>query len=276
LQARAQYAEELQKANQELERAYRALKDAQVQLIHTVKMTSLGELVAGIAHEINNPLTYSMAHLGTIASTLSKLAGEATLTDKGTSYLEKARQRAIDARSGLERVTNIVSRLRTFSRLDEGEFKSADIKECVESALEFVSHKIRDKNIEIQTNFTDENQLFCAPGILNQAFLNLLSNATDAIGDQGTVRVRTGRDDQTYWIAIADSGPGIPDEIRERIFEPFFTTKEVGKGTGLGLPITYGIVERHKGTIDFVKSDLGGAEFVIRLPANLEEHKDVA
>jgi signal transduction histidine kinase len=276
LQARAQHAEELQEANDDLERAYRELKETQVQLIQTAKMTSLGELVAGIAHEINNPLAYSMAHLGTVASTLGKLADEATLTAKGTSYLDKTRQRAIDARSGLERVTDIVSRLRTFSRLDEGEFKDADIRECVESALEFMSHKIRGKNVEIDTDFAADNRLFCAPGILNQAFLNLLSNAVDAVGDQGTIRVRTGRDDKVQWIAVADSGSGVPDAIRERIFEPFFTTKEVGKGTGLGLPITYRIVDRHKGTIDLAKSDLGGAEFIIRLPVNLEEQKHVA
>jgi two-component system NtrC family sensor kinase len=276
LQARARHAEELLKANDDLERAYRELKEAQVQLIHTAKMTSLGELVAGIAHEINNPLTYSMVHLGTIVSTLGKLAGEATLTDTGSSYLEKARQRAVDARAGLERVTNIVSQLRSFSRLDEGEFKDADIKECIESALEFLSHKIKGKNIEIVEDFGSENQLYCAPGLLNQAFLNLLSNAADAIGDRGTIRIRTGRDDTSCWIAIADSGPGVSDEIRERIFEPFFTTKEVGKGTGLGLPITYRIVERHNGTIDLLKSDLGGAELVIRLPLNFEERAHVA
>jgi signal transduction histidine kinase len=276
LQARAQHAEDLQKANDDLECAYRELKETQVQLIQTAKMTSLGELVAGIAHEINNPLAYSMAHLGTVASTLGKLPDEAVLTAKGTSYLEKARQRAIDARSGLERVTDIVSRLRTFSRLDEGEFKDADIRECVESALEFMSHKIMGKNVEISMDFVVENRLFCAPGILNQAFLNLLLNAADAVGDQGKIRVRTGRDDKFHWIAIADSGSGVPDAIRERIFEPFFTTKDVGKGTGLGLPITYRIVDRHQGSIDLVKSDLGGAEFIVRLPVNLEEQKHVA
>ena len=276
LQARAQYAEDLQRANEDLARAYRELKETQVQLIHTAKMTSLGELVAGIAHEINNPLTYVTAHLGTVASLLGKLAEEATLTAKGNAQLEKARRRAIDARSGLERVTNIVAQLRTFSRLDEGEFKEADIKECVESALQFMSHKIRGKNVEINMDFAAENRLFCSPGTLNQAFLNLLSNAADAVGDQGTIRVRTGRDDGYHWIAIADSGSGVSDAIRERIFEPFFTTKEVGKGTGLGLPITYRIVDRHRGTIDLVKSDLGGAEFIIRLPVSPEERKHVA
>ncbi len=212
-----------------------------------------------------------MAHLGSIVSTLGKLAGEATLTDMGTYYLKKAGQRAIDARAGLERVTNIVSQLRSFSRLDEGEFKDVDIRECIELALEFISHMIMDKNVEINMDFATENQLYCAPGILNQAFLNLLLNAADAVGDQGTIRIRTGRDDKSYWVAIADSGSGVPDAIRERIFEPFFTTKEVGKGTGLGLPISYRIVERHNGTIDLFKGDLGGAEFIIRLPSNFEE-----
>jgi two-component system NtrC family sensor kinase len=112
--------------------------------------------------------------------------------------------------------------------------------------------------------------------MLNQAFFNLLSNAADAVGDQGKIRVRTGRDGTSHWVAIADSGPGVPDAIRERIFEPFFTTKEVGQGTGLGLSITYRIVARHNGTIDLVTSDLGGAEFVIRLPLPSEEQKHVA
>ena len=142
-------------------------------------MTSLGELVAGIAHKVNNPLAFSMAHLGTIAGALSKLDAEmeGALTEKATAYLDKAQQRALDARMGLERVTDIVSRLRTFSRLDEGEFKDADIKECIESALAFMAHKIRDRLVDIDIAFAQENQLFCAPGILNQAFLNLLSNA---------------------------------------------------------------------------------------------------
>lgn len=276
LQARAKHEEDLQRAHDDLERAYHELKETQVQLIHSAKMTSLGELVAGIAHEVNNPLTYAMAHLGTIASSLDKLGSGTTLTAQSLAHFEKARQRAIDARGGLDRVSDIVSRLKTFSRLDEGEFKDADIKECVESALEILSHKIRDKNIEIRTDFGSENRLFCAPGILNQAFLNLLSNAADAAGDPGIIRVRTGRDRHSQWIAIADGGPGIPEEIRDRIFEPFFTTKEVGKGTGLGLPITYRIVEQHKGTIDLMRSDLGGAEFVIRLPLDSEEQKNVA
>lgn len=276
LQARAKHAEDLQRAHDDLGRAYHELQETQVQLIQSAKMTSLGELVAGIAHEINNPLTYAMAHLGTIASSLDKLGGEATLTTQGVAHFEKARQRAIDARSGLERVSDIVSRLRTFSRLDEGDFKDADIRECIESALEFLSHKIREKTIEIRTDFGHDNRLFCAPGILNQAFLNLLSNAVDAVEKAGIIRVRTGQDSHGHWIAIADSGSGIPEEIRDRIFEPFFTTKEVGKGTGLGLPITYRIVEQHKGTIDFLQSDLGGAEFVVRLPVDLEEQKNVA
>jgi two-component system sensor histidine kinase/response regulator len=276
LRTRMRHAEELQRANADLERAYHELKETQVQLIQSAKMTSLGELVAGIAHEINNPLAYSMAHLGTVASTLDRLADEAVLTDKGVTHLEKARQRAIEARGGLERVIDLVARLRNFSRLDEGEFKDAGLRECVESALEFVSHKIRDRNIEIDANFASDDRLFCAPGMLNQAFFNLLSNAADAIGDKGKIRVRTGRDGRSHWVAIADSGPGVPDAIRERIFEPFFTTKEVGQGTGLGLSITYRIVARHNGTIDLVKSDLGGAEFIIRLPLASEEHKHVA
>jgi signal transduction histidine kinase len=276
LRARTQHAEELQRANGDLERAYRELKETQVQLIQSAKMTSLGELVAGIAHEINNPLAYSMAHLGTVASKLEELPGEAALTAKGASCVEKARQRAVDARGGLERVADLVARLRNFSRLDEGELKDADLRECVESALEFMSHKVRDKNIDIDTDFAAENRLFCAPGMLNQAFFNLLSNAADAVGDQGRIRVRTGRDGKSHWVAIADSGPGVPDAIRERIFEPFFTTKEVGQGTGLGLSITYRIVARHNGTIDVAKSDLGGAEFIIRLPLASQEQKHVA
>jgi two-component system NtrC family sensor kinase len=240
-------------------------------------MASLGELVAGIAHEVNNPLAYSISHLATIESALDAVAAEAdnALSTAAQLKLGKARQRTGDAAEGLERVRDLVTKLRTFSRLDEGTFKHADIRECIESALTFIGHRL-GHGVTVDTIYADDNTLYCAPGLLNQVVLNLLTNALDAVGDSGRVTITTSRDATTFRLSVSDSGRGVPDAMRERIFEPFFTTKDVGAGTGMGLAISYRIVERHRGRIEIGRSAAGGAEFTVHIPLNLAEAGNAA
>jgi two-component system NtrC family sensor kinase len=277
LQVHAKLAADLHKSNMNLERACTELRGTQLQLIQSAKMSSLSKLASGIVHEVNNPLTFVFMHMETVIDSLDKLKedfGE-HLSEAGVELLENSRQRAIEARAGADRVADIVKDLRLFSNIGEGKFQNTDIAGSINSALKLNSYHIKGRKITTDVRFAEDNWLNCAPGILNQVFINLLSNAIDAVEDGGTVRIRTGRDEGIYWISIADNGPGVPEEIRERIFEPFFTTKDVGEGTGLGLPVTCRIIAQHRGTIQLRDSDTGGAEFHIRLPTDLEEiHHD--
>jgi len=266
---RAALAEELEKANREL-------KDTQLQLVQAAKMASLGELVAGIAHEINNPLAYVMSHLDTVEQSLDKVAHKLAgdLPHGERSQFEKARTRLGDMRGGLERVRDLVLKLRTFSRLDEGAFKKVDARESIESVLTILRHRLGDK-VTIKASYAADNVVGCFPAPLNQVVMNLLSNAIDAVEGGGRIEVRTERDATAFRIVVADDGPGVAPGIRERLFEPFFTTKPVGKGMGLGLSIAYRIVQAHKGTIDVLDKKGGGAEFVVTIPLNLGEKSDV-
>jgi two-component system NtrC family sensor kinase len=175
----------------------------------------------------------------------------------------------------LTRVHDLVTKLRTFSRLDEGTFKLADVSECLESALPLIRHRLNG-GIEIETRYAADNALYCAPGLLNQLLLNLLSNAIDAVGERGRIAIETRREPGSFYLLVEDSGPGVPAHLRDRIFEPFFTTKDVGKGTGMGLAICYRIVERHRGRIEVGASRMGGAAFTIRIPVDLAEKADAA
>jgi len=276
-EARGDMAARLEAANRDLEAANRELREAHAQLVHIAKMASLGELVAGIAHEVNNPLAFSMGHLRTVARALDAIASDSgdRLSGAASAKLRKARTRTGDVADGLARVSELVTTLRTFSRLDEGAFRTVDIAECVDSALTFLQHRI-GRGIEVTTDFAADNTLFCAPGLLNQVVLNLVSNAIDAVGEKGSVRIATRRKGGAFRISVGDSGPGVPEEMRQRIFEPFFTTKDVGRGTGMGLAICDRIVERHKGSIDVGPAPAGGAEFTVRIPLDLAEQCDAA
>jgi len=253
-----------------LERANRELKETQAQLIQAAKMASLGELVAGIAHEINNPLAFVMSHLDTVLRSLDTLQGTAP---EKQPVIEKIEARLHDMNGGLVRVRDLVVKLRTFSRLDEGAFKTADMRENIESVLAILHPRIGDA-ITVRTQYAEDNVIDCFPATLNQAVMNLVANAIDALDGKGEVIITTERDDTRYRVVVADTGHGLPPEIRERIFEPFFTTKPVGAGTGLGLAITYRIVQAHKGTIDVLERDGGGAAFVITIPLDLKETGD--
>ena len=264
---RADLAEALERTNRDLEAAYRELQDTQVQLVHSAKMASLGALVAGIAHEINNPLAFVANHLNTVTRGMATILPEIlpNLSESGARTLDKVRQRLDAMHLGVGRVEDIVKKLRTFSRLDEAEVKTIEIEESIESVLTLLQHKLGDR-LTIVRNYGDVKTLSCYPGPLNQVIMNVIANAIDAIEGEGRIAITTDCRGAMFCISIRDSGKGIPNAIKDRIFDPFFTTKPVGAGTGLGLSISYRIVERHKGQLEIHSEEGEGTEVLIKLP----------
>jgi len=258
---------ELKRVNEELAEANLELKAKQAQLVQTAKMASLGELVAGVAHEINNPLAFVSSHMATVGNCMNKVAAElgTSMSQLVSDRLARAQSRISEAELGLERIRELVVKLRVFSRLDEGERKEVKISECVESVLTILRHKF-ERRITVTTHFGHPDVVDCYPSLLNQAIMNLVANGIDAIEGEGQISISTGADADGYAILVADSGCGVPPELRDRIFEPFFTTKPVGQGTGLGLSITYSIIERHQGSLDILPRTGGGTVAIIRLP----------
>ncbi|CAA7624930.1 response regulator [Magnetospirillum sp. SS-4] len=272
-EARAALVEGLARANLDLEAANTRLRETQVHLIQSEKMASLGQLVAGIAHEINNPLSFALSNVFSVEGWLNAILNEAgaALSAEQVANLEKARKRVSDTGDGLERVRELVVKLRTFSRLDEGEFKVIDVRDAMESVLLFLRHKMSGRIEVIRDYRNGDNMLGCFAGQLNQVLMNVVANAVDAIDGEGVITVRTETQDGMFKIVVADTGGGIASEHLERIFDPFFTTKPVGQGTGLGLAISYGIISSHQGRIE-VSSTLGkGTEVRILIPLDLKE-----
>jgi two-component system NtrC family sensor kinase len=270
-EARAAMAEELVKANDELQQSNSRLKETQTQLIQTEKMASLGQLVAGIAHEINNPLAFVVNNLFIVDSALEALAREmkAHLSEAGLKKLQKTRVRLTEMRDGLDRVKELVLDLRTFSRLDEAEFKTVDVVEGIDAVLLLLKHRMSGR-IVVERHQSGVRTLYCYAGRLNQVLMNLIANGIDAISGPGTLSISTSQTAESFLISIRDTGKGIPEGIRSKIFDPFFTTKPVGEGTGLGLAISYGIVQDHGGSIEVQSQEGVGTEFTIRIPLNLE------
>ena len=274
--ARAKWADEVEKANRRLEAANRELGQKQSQLVQSEKMASLGQLVAGIAHEINNPLAYVLTNLHNIRGWVEGMSEEVTphLDVRWQKKWQKMDRRLDDARMGLERVRDLVLRLRTFSRLDEGEFKKVDIHESIESAIRLLEHRMKKSEIALERRFEfAEPQLACFPGQINQVVMNLLSNAIDAVeavDREPRIVVATDREGDSFILSVKDNGVGIAAESRSRVFDPFFTTKPVGKGTGLGMSISYGIVEAHKGSISLESVRGEGTTFFVKVPLELD------
>ena len=273
----------------ERKRAEEELKATQGQLMQQEKMASIGQLAAGVAHEINNPMGFISSNLVSMEKYLERLkefiktqsqALDAVASPQLTSEIAEARKKLkidhvmsdahnllSESKDGAERVRIIVQNLKTFSRVNEAEYKYADINECLESSITIVWNELKYK-AEIDREYGELPPVRCFPQQLNQVFLNILVNAAQAIEIHGNLTVKTWQDRGDICVAISDTGPGIPKKIQGRIFEPFFTTKEVGKGTGLGLSISYDIVKKHGGTI-IVDSTMGvGTTFTIRLPLN--------
>jgi two-component system, NtrC family, sensor kinase len=273
-ETRAAMAEKLVQANQDLEESNRKLKETQAQLIQNEKMASLGQLVAGIAHEINNPLAFVVNNLFVAESGLDSLAPEIEphLSEPLLRKLRKARDRLGEMREGLTRVKELVLDLRTFSRLDEGEFKTVDIVEAMDTVLLLLKHKMNSR-IQVEKRYGPSRLLHCSAGRINQVLMNLTANAVDAIAGNGRIVITTGQTPQVFTISIRDTGAGIPESIRGKIFDPFFTTKPVGQGTGLGLAISYGIVQDHGGSIEVQSEEGLGTEFIVKIPLDLEAQR---
>lgn len=265
-------ARKYQAAHLELENAYRQLQATQAQLVQSAKLASLGELVAGVAHEINNPLAFALSHLSTSRRCLSTIESEVVphLSADAKAQWDKAATRLNEMNLGLDRIRDLILRLRTFSRLDEGERKVVDLHDSMESVLTILRHRC-GSNIELTMHCDGVSEIDCYPGLLNQAIMNLVANAIDAVQDGGAVTLRARLVDEDCVIEVSDTGPGVPPELRERVLEPFFTTKPVGQGTGLGLSMTYAIVQRHRGTFEIHDVPSGGARMVIRIPRNFQE-----
>ncbi len=269
----------VQERTAELAETLRDLKVTQSQLVQSEKMAALGTLVAGIAHEINTPVGAINSMHNTLVRAVEKLKQiyETEFPDAFSENPKLARTMKVieDANrviaSGSERVTTIVKRLRSFARLDEAALKEADIHEGLEDTLVLIHHEIKH-HINVVKNYGELPLVSCFPGKLNQVFLNLLINAKQAVGEEGTVTISTTHKNGNIHVSIADNGVGIPQENLQKIFDPGFTTKGVGVGTGLGLSIVYQIVrEDHKGDIT-VESEVGkGTTFTVSIPDNLDE-----
>lgn len=280
---------ELLRSNEELTRLNAKLSDAQDKLMQSEKMASIGQLAAGVAHEINNPIGFIFSNFGTLERYLGDLFQMLTAYEEAESALAgtpvAARLKALrdkieldylkedipslmaESKDGITRVRNIVQNLKDFSRVDTSQkWVMADLHHGIDSTLNIVNNEIKYK-AEVVKVYGELPDIECLPSELNQVFMNLLVNAAHAIqSERGTITISTGADDEKVWVEIQDTGEGIAKENLGRIFDPFFTTKAVGKGTGLGLSLSYGIVKKHLGSIDVFSEQGVGTRFRVTLP----------
>ena len=285
---------ELIKANRDLKELNSKLSDAQSKLIQSEKLASIGQLAAGVAHEINNPIGFIFSNFGTLEQYLEDLfqmldayeQAEASVSDGAALARIRSLKADLDidylkedipnlmreSRDGIQRVRKIVQDLKDFSRVDaRQEWESVDLHAGIDSTLNIVNNEIKYK-ADVVKHYGALPEVQCLPSELNQVFMNLLVNAAHAItAERGTITISTGVDGPNVWVEVADTGAGIAQENLKRIFDPFFTTKPVGKGTCLGLSLAYGIVQKHSGRME-VHSELGvGTRFRGTLPIKHEE-----
>jgi two-component system, NtrC family, sensor kinase len=276
---------ELEKKSREANRAYEELKETQVQLVQSEKLAGLGQLVAGIAHEIKNPLNFIYGNtefLKTYVANLKKLIDlyhcRAALLPQDNEkiaalkeemnydfMLEDMETLLRNFEEGAVRINSIIADLRTFSRMDSEDFQPTQLRDSIELALNLVKNEYRDR-IVIRKEYADLPLVHCHPGKLSQVFMNLLVNACQAIPGTGEISIRTYCNGDRVFVEIKDNGAGIEAKHQVKVFEPFFTTKPVGKGTGLGLSISYGIIQQHQGTIELESKKGEGTLFRICLP----------
>ncbi|MBU3914507.1 response regulator [bacterium] len=301
-------SKELREANAELENINQTLnervKQQTAMLIQSEKMASIGILAAGVAHEINNPISFINGNLSTMAKYRDRISdllflytslekyltekGDQTISEKVAEITELKKKLKIDyiindikdlvieSKDGTDRIRKIVLDLKTFSRVDEAEYKYADLHEIIDSTLNMLHNEIK-YSTKVTKDFAELPQIKCFPQKLSQVFMNLLINSVQAIGENGVISIQTQlikggqrRDDEKVKIIVSDNGCGIEETNIKKLFDPFFTTKPVGEGTGLGLSITYDIIKSHKGEIS-VESQVGqGTTFIIILPLEIE------
>jgi two-component system NtrC family sensor kinase len=265
----------------ELEGANSEIKEAQTRLVHAAKMASLGQLVAGVAHELNNPIGFIYSNMAHLKEYSEKLISLLDIAEKDPAQLPRAKEEAdlefikkdlpkliASCEDGARRTRDIVLGLRNFSRLEESQVKEVDVREGLSKTLELLSGELKNR-IKVIKDFGDIPKIMAYPSELNQVFMNILSNAAQAIEGEGEIRVSTHlTKNKMVEIAISDTGKGMSKETAEKVFDPFFTTKTLGQGTGLGLSISYGVIQKHGGEI-LIDSEVGkGTTFRIILPVN--------
>jgi signal transduction histidine kinase len=290
--ALAQRNVELNKAYREKERAFDELKSTQMHLVQQERMATLGQLLAGIAHEINNPVNYMVnairplqANVGRIDELLREHEDALLMAvdeeDSMSPRPDLAQvmadiQQSVDLiRAGADRTARIVQNLRSFSRTSEGDLTQMDLVQGIDVTLSLLNHLIKGR-IDVVREFEDVGRIECVQGEVNQIFMNLLSNAAQAIKGSGTIWVRLRAVDNGVEVSVQDDGCGIPRENLARVFEPFFTTKEQPVGTGLGLSISQNLISKHGGEITVASQEGKGTEFVVWLPREQASSEDVA
>jgi PAS domain S-box-containing protein len=290
---------EQKKLEAELAARLKQIQDTQTHLVQSEKMSALGQMVAGIAHELNTPIGYASNNVTLIRerfSIISNLLSKALKAQDAvySGELEKALTMMQEIRtaqngtvaeldetvrrterlfigisSGFEQMTNLVRSMRNFARLDEAEMKKSDINEGVRNCLLMVGHLLKDKDVELTTEYAMLPPVDCFPAQLNQVFLNLIGNAIHAVEEKpnAQVHIKTSLEQNHIVVRVQDNGKGIPKHVQAKIFDPFFTTKPVGKGTGLGLSISFDIVQKHRGTLTFETEEGKGTTFIVKIPA---------
>ncbi|QEH37534.1 Sensor protein ZraS [Aquisphaera giovannonii] len=296
---RKEFESKLAEQNRRLEAAMEAerdtneaLKRAQALMVENEKMAGLGAMVAGVAHEINNPLAFITNNVSMLHRDFAEIVQLLKLHEEASPLIEREAPRtarmiaelrravALDdtlstlpdllerTSEGLKRIRRIVNDLRLFARLDEGDVNEADLNAGIQSTATIIQGRAREKDVRLELQLAPLPRVTCHAARINQVVMNLMANAIDACSQGGEVTVRTADDDGHVRIEVADNGQGIGPEIRPRIFDPFFTTKPIGKGTGLGLSISYGIVRDHGGTIEVDSTPGHGARFTVTLPVS--------
>lgn len=267
------------KANKQLIENYKKIKEIKSQLIQSEKMASLGTISAGIAHEINNPLSFVLTNSEVLKEYLNSIInyiGKLEMIERDESEIQSLKSNVDfilqdtpmlmnESLEGIERIRQIVNGLRTFSRADDGEFKSFDVNSCIETSLRLVSNELKHK-CKVVKKLNSSQNVFGSAGQIIQVFTNFFVNSAQAIEEFGEIEISTFNDEENVFVSIRDNGKGISKENLNNLFTPFFTTKPTGQGTGLGLSISYGIIKKHNGKIS-VESEVGlGTTFLVSIP----------
>jgi signal transduction histidine kinase len=262
------------------------LEEAQNQLLQSEKMASIGQLAAGVAHEINNPIGFVTSNLGTLRGYVEPMFGLLDAMQSAIGELPESVRAALkeldrridlafvkedlpqlldESEDGLVRVKKIVQDLKDFSRVDHAEWQDADLNAGLDSTLNVVMNEVKYK-AEVRKDYGPLPPVRCIAAQLNQVFMNLIVNAAHAIPQRGEIRLTTRAEGDWVWVQVEDTGSGMSEEVRRRIFEPLFTTKPVGKGTGLGLSLSYSIVQKHAGRIEVESTPGEGTRFRVWIP----------